>query len=43
MSSTLKLLLPLVRKMLIPALTAFGGFLVGVYPSEITALCSRVV
>lgn len=32
----------LLRKMLIPALAALGGFLAGVYPAEIAAVCSAV-
>ena len=43
MTSAFSLGLVLLRKILIPALAAFGGFLAGIYPAELTALCSGVV
>jgi len=35
--------LVLLRKMLIPALSAVGGFVAGSYPTEFAAFCSRVL
>lgn len=35
--------LVMLRKMLIPSLAAFGGYVAGLYPAELAAVCGGVI